>query len=68
MLFKIEIEAEEDGRWLAEIPDLPGVMSYGVDRAEAVARVQARALRDIAARLEQREAPAEIVNVSFQAA
>jgi predicted RNase H-like HicB family nuclease len=68
MLFKIEIEAEEDGRWLAEIPDLPGVMSYGVDRAEAVARVQALALRVIAERLEHREAPAEFVNVSFQAA
>jgi predicted RNase H-like HicB family nuclease len=68
MLFKIEIEAEEDGRWLADIPDLPGVMSYGADRAEAVARVQALALRVIAERLEHREAPAEFVNVSFQAA
>jgi predicted RNase H-like HicB family nuclease len=41
----IEIEREEDGRWIAEVPELPGVMAYGSDRATAVARVQALALR-----------------------
>jgi predicted RNase H-like HicB family nuclease len=49
--FTIEIEREDDGRWLAEVPALAGVMAYGQDRDEAVARVQALALRVIAARL-----------------
>ena len=66
--FTIEIEREDDGRWLAEVPALSGVMAYGQDRDEAVARVQALALRVIAERLEHREAPAEFVNVTFQAA
>lgn len=64
----IELERENDGRWLAEVPDLPGVMCYGADRDEAVARVQALALRVIAERLEHREAPAEFLNVVFHAA
>ena len=68
MTFTIEIEREEDGRWVAEVPALSGVMAYGQNRDEAVARVQALALRVIAERLEHREAPAEFVNVSFQAA
>ena len=66
--FSVEIEREDDGRWLAEIPALSGVMAYGHDRDEAVARVQALALRVIAERLEHREAPAEFLNVTFQAA
>ena len=66
--FTIELECEDDGRWAAEVPALPGVMCYGVDRDEAVARVQALALRGIAERLEHREAPAEFLKVSFQAA
>ena len=66
--FTIEIEPEADGRWLAEVPALPGVMCYGVDRHEAVARVQALALRVIAERLEHRESPSEFVNVTFRAA
>jgi predicted RNase H-like HicB family nuclease len=66
--FTIELEQEADGRWLAEVPAIPGVMCYGADRDEAVARVQALALRVIAERLEHREAPAELVNVTFQAA
>ena len=48
MTFRIEIEREDDGRWLAEVPALSGVMCYGATRAEAVARVQALALRVIA--------------------
>ena len=56
----IEIEREDDGRWLAEVHALSGVMAYGQDRDEAVARVQALALRVIAERLEHREAPAEL--------
>ena len=68
VVFPIEIEREDDGRWLAEVPALAGVMCYGSDRDEAVARVQALALRVIAERLEHREVPAEFLNVTFQAA
>lgn len=55
MNLNIEIEREDDGRWLAEVPDLPGVMQYGQTRAEAVAKVKALALRVIADRLEHGE-------------
>jgi predicted RNase H-like HicB family nuclease len=52
----IETEQEEDGRWIAEIPDLAGVMVYGNSRDEAVSRVKALALRALADRLENGEA------------
>jgi len=55
MILHIEIEQEVDGRWLAEVTDLPGVLAYGVSRADAVARVQALALRSLAERLEHGE-------------
>jgi predicted RNase H-like HicB family nuclease len=66
--FTIELAREADGRWIAEVPALSGVMCYGADRDEAVARVQALALRVLAERLEHREAPAELLNVTFEAA
>ncbi len=50
MQFHTELELEEDGRWIAEVRDLPGVLVYGRDRADAVARVQALALRVLAER------------------
>jgi len=68
MNFTIEIELEEDGRWIAEVPDLSGVMTYGKTREEAVARVQALALRVLAERLEHGEAAPDLLTVSFQAA
>lgn len=68
MTFTIEIEREDDGRWLAEVSDLSGALAYGDSRDEAVARVQVLALRVIAERLEHREAPAEFINVTFAAA
>ena len=68
MIFHIEIEQETDGRWLAEVDALPGVASYGVSRPDAVARVQALALRVLAERLEHGKAVPELLNVSFQAA
>ena len=68
MHFQIEIEREEDGRWIAEVPDLPGVMVYGADRASAVAKVQALALRVLAERLEHGETISEPLSVSFLAA
>ena len=67
MTLTIELECEEDGRWIAEVLALPGVLRYGQDRDEAVAGVQALALHVIAERLEKREAPAEFLNVTFQA-
>jgi predicted RNase H-like HicB family nuclease len=66
--FMIELEREDDGRWIAEVPELSGVMCYGRDRNDAVARVQALALRVIAERLEHAEAPPELLNVTFKAA
>lgn len=68
MQFSIEIEREGDRRWIAEIPQLPGVMTCGRDRRDAVVRVQALALRVLADRLEHGEALAEPLSVSFQAA
>ena len=53
--FAIELEREEDGRWIGEVRDLPGVLVYGKDRDEAIARVQALALRVLAERLEHGE-------------
>ena len=53
---RIELEHEEDGRWIAEVPDLAGVMVYGRTRQEAIAKVQALALRVIADRLDHGEA------------
>jgi predicted RNase H-like HicB family nuclease len=49
---KIEIEREEDGRWIAEVPELPGVMAYAKTQAQALAKVEALALRVIADRLD----------------
>ena len=52
---KIEIEREDDGRWIAEIPELPGVMAYGNKRVEAVSKAQVLALRVLADKLEHGE-------------
>jgi predicted RNase H-like HicB family nuclease len=68
MTLTIEIEREEDGRWIAEVPGLSGVLCYGGTRDQAIARVQALALRVIAERLEHGEAPPELLTVSFEAA
>jgi len=48
MTFRLEVEQEEDGRWIAEVMDLPGVLAYGQNSEEAKAKVQALALRVIA--------------------
>jgi predicted RNase H-like HicB family nuclease len=60
---KIEIEKEEDGRWIAEIPDLPGVMVYGDSRNEAISKAEALALRVLADRLEHGEEIPELKEV-----
>lgn len=51
----IETEREKDGRWIAEVPDLPGVLVYSATRTAAIARAKAMALRVIADRLEHGE-------------
>ncbi|PZD74047.1 hypothetical protein C1752_01590 [Acaryochloris thomasi RCC1774] len=68
MIFDIEIEQEEDGRWIAEIPELSGVMLYGQTPEEARAKVQALALRVLAERIESGETQPELVSVTFNAA
>ena len=66
--FKVELEQEEDGRWIAEVSELPGVMVYGATRGEALAAVQALALRVLADRLEHGETlPDQLLNVSSTA-
>jgi len=66
--FRVEIEHEEDGRWLAEVPELPGVLAYGASASEAQAKVQALALRVVADRLEHGEAGPDLIDISFNAA
>ena len=68
VLFRLECECETDGRWIAEVVELPGALAYGATRDEAVARVQALALRVVADRLEHEEAGREYLNISFDAA
>ena len=53
MNINIEYEREEDGRWLAEVPELPGVLAYGASAEEAMAKAETLALRVLAERLEQ---------------
>jgi len=68
MTFLVEIEQEEDGRWIAEVVDLPGVLAYGKTPEEAKAKVQALALRVVADRLEHGEAGPDLLSISFAAA
>ena len=68
MTLTIELEREDTGRWLAEVPTLAGVMCYGQARDEVVARIPSLALRVIAERHEHREIPAGLLTVTFHAA
>ena len=68
MNFQVEVEQETDGRWLAEVPDLPGVLAYAANREQALANAQALALRVLAERLEHGEAKPESFSVTFRAA
>ena len=68
IVYKVETELEADGRWIAEVLDLPGVMAYGATVKEAVASAQALALRVLADRIEEQKEPAETVTVSIEAA
>ena len=68
MDLRIELEREEDGRWIAEVSELPGALVYGSSREEAIAKVQALALRVLAERLEHGEEAGVPLHVSFEAA
>ncbi|MGH7665437.1 MAG: type II toxin-antitoxin system HicB family antitoxin [Gemmatimonadaceae bacterium] len=68
MQLTLEVAREQDGRWIAEVPDLAGVLAYGETRGQAVARAEALALRVLADRLEHGEAGPDPVSVTFRAA
>lgn len=68
MQFSIETEQESDGRWLAEVIEIPGTMKYGATREDAIRQAEALALRVIAERIESGEAPATPIRISFAAA
>lgn len=68
IVYKVETEQETDGRWIAEIVEVPGVLAYGATEKEAIASAQALALRVLADRIEQQKEPADTVTVSIQAA
>ena len=63
MQLSIEVEQEDDGPWLSEIPELPGVLAYGETRSEAVVRAQVLALRVLADRIEHGEILPQKVDV-----
>ena len=67
MNFTIETEQEVDGRWIAEVVELPGVMRYGSTRIEAIAQVEALALREVAERIERGEQLSAPITISFAA-
>jgi predicted RNase H-like HicB family nuclease len=60
IVLSLETEQEEDGRWIAEVRNLPGVLAYGTTEAEAIARVEALALRILADRLDHGETVPEL--------
>jgi len=68
MNFTIEHEREEDGRWLAEVPELPGVLAYGATANEAMGRAEALALRVLAERLEHNESGPQPISIAVPAA
>lgn len=65
MNYQIEIDREEDGRWIAEIPELPGVLVYGDTEEEVKSKVEALALRVIADRLEREHSTADHVRFAI---
>jgi predicted RNase H-like HicB family nuclease len=67
-MLKIEFDREEDGRWIAEVPALPGVMAYGHSKDDARDKVAVLALRVIADRLEHGEPIPEEASELFAAA
>ena len=68
MNYVLECELEDDGRWLAEVLELPGVLAYGASREEAMAKAEALALRVIAERLEHGESRATAFSIALPVA
>ena len=68
MRLTIETEREDDGRWIAEVIELAGVMAYGESREDAMGRAKALALRVVAERMEQGEPSASATTIQFAAA
>ena len=68
MHLTIETEAEEDGRWIAEVIEIPGAMQYGKSRAEAIAHAETLALRVLAERIEAGQQPFDSARITFAAA
>ncbi len=68
MRFSIRLMREHDARWIAEVPELPGVLVYGTSSEEAIAKVKALALRTVADRLDHGETAPDLDGVSFAAA
>jgi predicted RNase H-like HicB family nuclease len=68
MPFRVEVEREEDGRWIADVPTLPGCLAYGATRDEAVARVVLLSLHVVAERIENGEMSADSVRAVFEVA
>jgi len=64
MNFTIEHEQEEDGRWLAEVPELPGVLAYGATAREAMAKAEALVLRVLAERIEHNETGPQSISIA----
>ena len=65
MNFSIECEREEDGRWIAEIPELPGALAYGNSPKEAMTRSEVLALRALAEQLEHGESGPKAISISI---
>ncbi len=68
MNFTLDCEVESDGRWLAEVLELPGALAYGATKDEAMAKVEVLALRILAERLEHGEVGAIAINIALPAA
>ena len=68
MNFTIEHEREEDGRWLAEVPAIPGALAYGATANEAMAKAEALALRVLAERLDHNESGPQPISIAVPAA
>ncbi|OFZ98472.1 MAG: hypothetical protein A3H35_06990 [Betaproteobacteria bacterium RIFCSPLOWO2_02_FULL_62_17] len=68
MNFTIETDREDDGRWIAEVPELPGALAYGNTREAAMVKVEALALRVLAERMEHNESEAQPISIAITAA
>jgi len=68
MKYTIETEKEDDGRWIAEIPEIPGIMKYGETKEKAIANAKALLLRVLAEQIEEGERKVSPITITFAAA